>query len=174
MVDPKRMCVEGGSHGGFLTGWLIGHPKYKDLWAAAGLWNAVLDMSYMVASTDIPDWIFACCQNKELNDFGAYSIEDTKDFFSKSPISQVANVTTPSLFLVGDSDRRVPPHQSYFYLNCLKSKGVDCKLYDYPESGHGLGKTDEHFNDAYINISLWMDKYLNEPHRKQESTDNKD
>jgi acylaminoacyl-peptidase len=61
IVDSKRVCVEGGSHGGFMTGWLIGHPEYKDLWAAAGLWNAVLDMSYMVCSTDIPDWIFACC-----------------------------------------------------------------------------------------------------------------
>lgn len=47
-IDPKRVVVEGGSHGGFMTGWLIGHPQYKDLWAAAGLWNAVLDMSYMI------------------------------------------------------------------------------------------------------------------------------
>ena len=60
-VDPKRVVVEGGSHGGFMTGWLIGHPQYKDIWAAAGLWNAVLDMSYMVQVTDIPDWIFSCC-----------------------------------------------------------------------------------------------------------------
>ena len=144
------------------------------MWAAAGVRNPVLDMSYMVVSTEIPDWIFACCQNKELESFASYSQSDCLDFFSKSPISQIANVTTPSLFLVGDSDRRVPPHQSYFYLNCLKSKGVDCKLYDYPESGHSLGKTDEHFNDAYINISLWMDKYVNEPYRKQEVENNKE
>jgi dipeptidyl aminopeptidase/acylaminoacyl peptidase len=70
IVDPKRLCVEGGSHGGFMTGWLIGHPKYKDMWVAAGIWNAVLDMQYMLASTDIPDWIYACCCNKELSNFG--------------------------------------------------------------------------------------------------------
>ena len=87
IVDEKRVCVEGGSHGGFMTGWLIGHPEFKDLWAAAGIWNGVLDMSYMVASTDIPDWIFACCQNKELQNFGEYTVEDTKEFFLKSPIS---------------------------------------------------------------------------------------
>jgi hypothetical protein len=52
-----------------LTAWLIGHPDYSTMWAAAGVRNPVLDMSYMVVSTEIPDWIFACCQNKELESF---------------------------------------------------------------------------------------------------------
>ena len=47
-VDEKRVCVYGGSHGGFNTAWLIGHPEFKDMWAAAGIWNAVLDMTYMI------------------------------------------------------------------------------------------------------------------------------
>ena len=54
------MGVYGGSHGGFLTGWLIGHPEYSKLFSAGILWNPVLNMSYMVASTDIPDWVHAC------------------------------------------------------------------------------------------------------------------
>lgn len=61
ILDETKVCVEGGSHGGFLTAWLIGHPKYKHLWRAAVLWNAVLNMSYNVVSTDIPDWVFSCC-----------------------------------------------------------------------------------------------------------------
>jgi acylaminoacyl-peptidase len=60
VIDPARVGVEGGSHGGFLTGWLTGHPKYKHIWSAACLWNAVLNMSYMLAATDIPDWISGC------------------------------------------------------------------------------------------------------------------
>lgn len=63
-----------------MTGWLIGHPDFKDMWAAAALWNAVLDMTYMVASTDIPDWIFACCCNEEI-DYGKYSLEHNTQFF---------------------------------------------------------------------------------------------
>lgn len=152
-----------------MTGWLVGHPEFKDLWAAAGLWNAVLDMTYMVQSTDIPDWIFACCQNKELENFGAITVEDNKEFFLKSPISVIKNVRTPCIILVGDSDKRVPPHQSYYYYNCLKSMGVDARLYNYPDSGHALAKSPEHANDAFINISLWMDKYCNEPHREEEA-----
>ena len=154
-----------------MTGWLIGHPEFKDLWAAASLWNGVLDMSYMIASTDIPDWIYACCKNQDMDNFGQYTVEDNQEFFLKSPISVIKNVKTPSQFLIGDQDKRCPPHQSYFYYNCLKSMGVPCRLYNYPESGHSLVKSPEHQHDAYMNISLWMDKYAMEPYRKEEEAD---
>lgn len=65
IVDPSRVATYGASHGGFMTGWLIGHPDYKDLFGAAVLWNPVINMSYMYSSTDIPDWILACCLNKD-------------------------------------------------------------------------------------------------------------
>jgi len=45
--------------------------------------------------------------------------------------------------------------------------GVECKLYDYPDSGHSLMGSPEHFNDAYLNISMWMDKYTLEPLRNK-------
>ena len=67
IVDPTKVAVTGGSHGGFLTGWLCGHPAYKDLWATACMPNAVLDMNYMNTSTDIPDWIAACVFNQDLD-----------------------------------------------------------------------------------------------------------
>lgn len=67
IVDPAKVAVTGGSHGGFLTAWLCGHPTYKDLWACSAMRNAVLDMNYMNASTDIPDWIAACIFNKDLD-----------------------------------------------------------------------------------------------------------
>lgn len=161
-IDPKRVGVWGGSHGGFLTGHLIGHPEFKDLWGASALWNPVIDMTYMLASTDIPDWIYACCKNEEIN-FAQPSAEDRTLFFERSPISSVHRVKTPALFLIGDQDQRVPPHQSYFYHTALKQMGVETKLYNYPGNGHGLMKPEEHGFDASMNIGLWMDKYLMEP-----------
>ena len=146
------MCCDGGSHGGFLTGWLIGHPDYAGMWAAASLRNAVLDMSYMITASEIPDWIYACSMNRAFDHFSScgfetYSVEDNKHFFERSPISQIQNVKTPALFLIGDNDLRVPPHQSYFYYNALKSKGVPTRLLNYPGDGHAIAKRAEHRND---------------------------
>jgi len=63
VIDAGKVSLFGASHGGFLTAWLIGHPLYKDLFKVAILWNPVINMSYMITSTDIPDWNFACCFN---------------------------------------------------------------------------------------------------------------
>ncbi len=157
LIDPAKVITYGASHGGFLTGWLIGHPSYKDLFKAAILWNPVLNMSYMYSSTDIPDWIIACCLNKDFN----YKVtsEDNKVFWDRSPISVVNNVKTPSLVLIGGSDKRVPPHQGFQYHNMLKDQGVKTKLYHYPEDGHAIAGSEPGM-DALMNIFFWMDENL--------------
>ena len=91
IVDPERLGVFGGSHGGFLTGHLIGHPEYKDMWKAASFRNPVVDMTYMVTSSDIPDWIYACCGSEEM-DFANMTVERKVNFFNRSPIASVQNV----------------------------------------------------------------------------------
>ena len=161
IIDPEKLGVFGGSHGGFLTGHMIGHPDYRDMWKAASLWNPVLDMTYMINSTDIPDWIFACCGNEEL-DLSTMTAEQKVNFFTRSPMAHVRNVITPAQFLIGDADLRVPPHQAYYYQAALKSRGVETRLFNYPGSGHGLVAV-EHSMDATFNISQWMDKFLIAP-----------
>ena len=161
VVDPERLGVFGGSHGGFLTGHMVGHPEYKDMWKAASLWNPVLDMTYMVNSTDIPDWIFACNGSEEL-DFAGLTVEQKVNFFKRSPMAYVQNVVTPCQLLIGDKDLRVPPHQAYFYQAALKQRGIETRLYNYPGSGHALLPV-EHGMDATFNISSWMDKFLIAP-----------
>mmetsp|Transcript_41086 Transcript_41086/g.55807 ORF Transcript_41086/g.55807 Transcript_41086/m.55807 type:complete len:85 (+) Transcript_41086:1517-1771(+) len=81
--------------------------------------NPVVNMSFMAVSTDIPDWIIACCLNKELTSY-AFTAEDNAEFFKRSPQSVIKNVTTPTMLLIGTHDARVPPHQSYYYYNSLK------------------------------------------------------
>lgn len=55
-TDPNHVGVTGGSHGGFLTGHLVG--QYPDKFKAGILRNPVLNLAHMFHTTDIPDWIF--------------------------------------------------------------------------------------------------------------------
>ena len=88
---------------------MIGHPKYCHIWKAAAARNPVLNMNYMLAATDIPDWIYACAANSSDYD-NPLTEEFVKILHEKSPISVIANVKTPLLLMLGQHDGRVPPH----------------------------------------------------------------
>jgi len=106
-VDKSKVTLWGGSHGGYLIGMLTGHPDYCHLWAAAASRNPVLNMSFMLSSTDIPDWMYACVLNKSMT-FAELSSAQNKAFFDRSPINLIKNVKTPTLLLIGQKDLRVP------------------------------------------------------------------
>jgi dipeptidyl aminopeptidase/acylaminoacyl peptidase len=65
-------------------------------------------MNYMLAATEIPDWIFACAKN--CSDAGALSLEFVTLIHERSPVSVIQNVKTPLLLMLGQSDLRVPTH----------------------------------------------------------------
>lgn len=158
VIDPQRVGVYGGSHGGFLTGWLTGHPDYKHLFSASCLWNPALNLPFMYAASEIPDWINACCFNRDLD--YKLTAEDIKIMHEKSPTSVVHNVTAPALLVIGGSDVRVPPRQAVSYGNTLKAQGVKTKMYYYPEDGHAI-LSNEPGTDAAMNIFIWFDEHLN-------------
>ena len=65
-IDSTRVAVYGGSHGGFLTAWLLGHPEYRHMFKTGIVLNGVINMAAMVSLTDIPDWVYAECLSKSL------------------------------------------------------------------------------------------------------------
>ena len=90
----------GGSHSGFLGGHVIAKDKrYK----ACVIRNPVTNIASMYNVTDIPDWCVA-----------ETASDSIQIMFDKSPMSLVNQITTPTLFLIGDQDKRVPPSQGKF------------------------------------------------------------
>jgi len=158
VFDAERIGVYGGSHGGFLTGWMIGHPKYKRLFQVACLWNPVLNMSFMIGVTDIPDWVTGCVKN-ESEGFLNYDESINSAIFKASQFSVVDNVEVPVLLLLGGKDLRVPPNQGIQYYNALKKRGLHTKLFYYPDGGHAIAPV-ECNADANLNIHAWFRKYL--------------
>uniref|UniRef100_A0A452ZGS2 acylaminoacyl-peptidase n=2 Tax=Aegilops tauschii subsp. strangulata TaxID=200361 RepID=A0A452ZGS2_AEGTS len=159
LIDASRVAVVGGSHGGFLTTHLIGQAP--ETFVAAAARNPVCNLQLMVGTTDIPDWCFLEVYGKEgKNCFTESPLADTlTQFYQKSPISHISKVKTPTLFLLGAKDLRVPVSNGLQYARALKERGVDTKIIVFPEDIHGLDKPQSDF-ESFLNIGVWFKKYM--------------
>ncbi|XP_057489055.1 acylamino-acid-releasing enzyme isoform X2 [Actinidia eriantha] len=158
LADPSKITVLGGSHGGFLTTHLIGQAPDKFVAAAAR--NPVCNLALMVGTTDIPDWCYVetwGCDGKSMFT-EAPSAEHLDLLYSKSPISHLSKVKTPTIFLLGAQDLRVPVSNGLQYARALKEKGCEVKLIVFPNDVHGIEKPQSDF-ESFLNIGVWFKKY---------------
>ncbi|KAJ1431579.1 Peptidase S9, prolyl oligopeptidase, catalytic domain [Sesbania bispinosa] len=151
LACPSKIAVLGGSHGGFLTTHLIGQAPEKFVAAAAR--NPVCNIALMVGTSDIPDWCFVETYGTKGRDrfTEAPSAEDLSLFYSKSPISHLSKVKTPTLFLLGAQDLRVPISTGLQYARALKEKGVPVKVIVFPNDTHGIERPQSDF-ESFLNI----------------------
>ncbi|RXH70666.1 hypothetical protein DVH24_013412 [Malus domestica] len=89
----------------------------------------------------------------------APSAEHLTLLHSKSPISHVSKVKTPTLFLLGAQDLRVPVSTGLQYARALKEKGVPVKVIVFPQDTHGIERPQSDF-ESFLNIGVWFKKYL--------------
>ncbi len=151
-IDPQRMGVTGGSYGGYMTVWLIGHTqRFK----AAVTQRCVSNFVSMWGSSDF-NWTF----QQELNDKAPF--EDLQKYWDHSPIKYIGNAKTPTLVIHNEMDLRCPIEQGEQVFVALKRLGVDSEMVRFPEEFHGLsrsGRTDRRI--ARLNhILRWFEKYL--------------
>jgi dipeptidyl aminopeptidase/acylaminoacyl peptidase len=82
-------------------------------------------------------------------------------YWNNSPLKDVSKVTTPTIFLVGEEDVRVPKPQSVEMYRALKSLGVPTHLYVAPREPHGWGELRHEL--FKVNVELgWFEKYVTE------------
>ena len=151
-IDPQRMGVTGGSYGGYMTVWIIGHTqRFK----AAVTQRCVSNFISMWGSSDF-NWSF----QYELGNKPPF--EDLQNYWEHSPIAYIGNARTPTLVLHNEFDLRCPIEQSEQVFVALKKLGVDSEMVRFPDEFHGLsrtGRTDRKI--ARLNhILRWFDKYL--------------
>ena len=151
-IDPKRMGVTGGSYGGYMTVWIIGHTqRFK----AAVTQRCVSNFVSMWGSSDF-NWTF----QMELGNKPPF--EDLQNFWAHSPIAYIGNARTPTLVLHNENDLRCPIEQGEQVFVALKKLGVDSEMVRFPDEFHGLsrtGRTDRRI--ARLNhILRWFEKYL--------------
>jgi dipeptidyl aminopeptidase/acylaminoacyl peptidase len=127
-VDRQRLGVTGYSYGGFLTNWIITQTgRLRAAVSGAGISNWISDYG----TADIP-------RTKESEFAGApWEPEANERMRALSPITYAAKVRTPTLFLDGESNMRVPIEEAEQMYTALKKLHVPAKLIRYPGNYHG-------------------------------------
>lgn len=150
-VDGKRLGVTGGSYGGFMTNWIIGHT---DRFKAAVTQRSISDLNAFVGSSDI-GW--------ELErEFHGYPWTDPEHYKKSSPISYYEKVKTPVLIIHSEQDLRCPMEQAEQMFVKLKVLRKKVELVRFPEEPHGLsrhGRPDRRIARLEW-ILKWFDRYL--------------
>ena len=152
-IDAKRLGVTGYSYGGFMTDWIITQThRFAAAIAGAGISNWVSDYG----TADIP-------RTKESEFYGApWEAKGFELLWRQSPIRYAANVTTPTLFVHGEADLRVPIEQGEQMYTALKKRQVPARMVRYPDSYHG-GWSPWNTVHRYWQETQWWDRWLGGP-----------
>jgi dipeptidyl aminopeptidase/acylaminoacyl peptidase len=151
-IDEERMGLTGYSYGGYLTNWTITQTdRFAAAAAGAGISNWMSD--YAVA--DIP-------RTKETEFYGTpWEKEGLENLLASSPIVYAEGVSTPTLFVHGESDMRVPIEEAEQMYVALQKQGVPARMVRYPESFHG-GWTPWRYLHRLYSTMEWWDQWLTE------------
>ncbi|MGH7713748.1 MAG: S9 family peptidase [Gemmatimonadaceae bacterium] len=127
-IDTKRLGVTGYSYGGFLTNWVITQtPRFAAAISGAGISNWISDY----ATSDIP-------RTKESEFYGApWEPEGRTLLERQSPVYYANKVVTPTMFIHGEADLRVPIEQAEQMYLALRKRKVPARFVRYPDMYHG-------------------------------------
>jgi dipeptidyl aminopeptidase/acylaminoacyl peptidase len=148
-IDENNLFVCGGSGGGVLTAWLVGHT---DRFRAAVSMRPVINWHSFVGTTDGSSWY---------RQFRKYPWEDPMEYALRSPLHYVANVSTPTMVMTGEADLRTPMGQSEEYYRALKMLKKDTLLVRMPEEFHGWRRP-SHRMLQQLYLMAWFEKYRKE------------
>jgi dipeptidyl aminopeptidase/acylaminoacyl peptidase len=148
LADPARLGVTGGSHGGFMTSWLITQdPRFAAAVSESPITNQV--SGHLIGN--IPHFVTLFLADQYNRAGGKY--------FERSPIMYAHRVKTPTLNVCGALDRCTPPEEAVQFHNALTENGVESALVTYPEEGHGVRKWPAAI-DCAARVVAWFEEHM--------------
>jgi len=148
VADPNSLGVTGGSYGGYMTNWIIGHT---DRFAAAVSHAGLSNMVSFFGTTD--EQFFA---EKEM---GGVPWESREMYVSNSPLWAAEAFSTPTMFLHGDDDWRVRPEQGVQLFLALQKEGVPSVFVNFPGEQHGIKGPQHRLVRSQLTLE-WFDHWI--------------
>ncbi|MDX1395934.1 MAG: S9 family peptidase, partial [Gemmatimonadota bacterium] len=148
-ADPDELYVVGGSGGGVLTAWVVGHT---DRYRAAVSWYPVINWYSFVLTADMSAYGVQYW-------FPGLPWDHVEHYESRSLLSVVENVTTPTRIITGEEDYRTPMSESEQYYKALKMVGVETSLVRVPGEPHGIRRRPSHWIAKMLATLEWFGRY---------------
>mgnify|MGYP001334081522 CR=1 FL=1 len=151
-IDESRLGVTGGSYGGFMTNWLVGHT---DRFRVAVTDRCVANLASMFGASDV-GWEFG------EDEFEAVPWENLDRLMKYSPISYVQNIHTPLLIIHSEQDLRCGIEQAEQLFTALKYLGREAQFVRFEGQSHGLsrGGHPKLRLERLRHGSNWFEKYM--------------
>jgi dipeptidyl aminopeptidase/acylaminoacyl peptidase len=151
VADPDRLIKMGWSAGGHMTNKLV---TYTDRFKAASSGAGAANWVSMYAQSDVRSYRTPWFGGTPWQADAPIAV-----YWEHSPIREISKVKTPTIFIVGDKDPRVPLPQSVEMYRALVSLGVPTRLYVAPREPHGFGELRHQL--AKINVELdWFERWV--------------
>jgi dipeptidyl aminopeptidase/acylaminoacyl peptidase len=150
-VDANNLGVTGGSYGGFMTNWIVGHTtRFKAAVTLRSVSNFISDEGTRDGAYGHEEY------------FKGILFDDFEQYWDDSPLKYARNVKTPTLILHSDNDFRVPIEQGEQWFRALQHYGVPSELVLFPRENHNLTRTGEpkHLVESLNWQLYWFSKYL--------------
>lgn len=150
IVNESRMAVTGGSYGGYMTAWIVGHT---DRFASAVTQRGVYNLISFYGTSDVPMLISS--------EFDVEPWEDHELLWKHSPLAYAQNIKTPLLIIHSENDFRVPIEQGEQLFAFVRRSGGTTEMWRYPREGHELSRSGEpeHRVSRLTKMIEWFDKY---------------
>ncbi len=148
-VDPKQLYVTGGSGGGVLTAWIVGHT---------GRFRAA------VVDKPVINWYSFVLNADGIQTFAKYWMpgmpwDNLEKYMARSPISYVGHVTTPTMLITGEQDHRTPTDEAEQFYGALKLRKIPTMMVKVPDSGHEIALKPSNMIEKTLYTLAWFRKW---------------
>ena len=155
-IDDENLFIAGGSAGGIATAYAVG---LTDRFNAAVAAKPVINwLSKPLTADSMVGQIY--------HQFPGPPWEHVDHYWERSPLSLMGNVTTPTMLITGENDRRTPISETEQFYQALRLKGVDSAMVRLPDTSHGIASRPSRLISKVDHILAWFERYKTDKDKK--------